>query len=185
MAASPLAKCAFMPSAPACMAPWPTGRDEVDAARASETPRCVSDDGRREREVDRDLLAVGPQEVDRGRLLIARVVAPQVEPLAAASAPTAWRQTRIDGDVDHVHAHRVARGEHEAGEHASPEHVRVQLHETTVRGRLLGDLASARAGARAATARSAIASRVSAEHEAGRDVERVARRRTRSPRRPR
>lgn len=73
----------------------------------------------RQREIDRDLLAVGPEQVDRGRLLIARVVTPQVVALAPRR-PDRVAAYPIDREIDHVHPHRIAGREHKPGEHPAP-----------------------------------------------------------------
>src|SRR5215207_2421330 len=84
----------------------PSRGDELEQV-VSRDAEVRLDNGGRKREVDRDLLTVGSEEIDRSRLLVARVVAAQVVPLAVRHRDCVAADL-IDGDVHHVHAHRVA-----------------------------------------------------------------------------
>ena len=127
--------------------------------------------GGRQRKVDCDVLAVGAEQVDRGGLLVTRVVAPQVVPLAIRHLGCVAADL-IDRDVDHVHPHRVAGREDEAGEGTPPEDMRVQLHKAAMRGGLRGDILQLRQViVKPLRERAGIAP--AGEHEAWRDVEGV------------
>jgi hypothetical protein len=89
----------------------PTGGRELDQIGGRHA-KVRLDDARRQGQVDRHLLAIGPEQVDGGGLLVARVVAAQVPPLAGhrlSDLPT----EPVDREVDHVEAHCIARAEHE------------------------------------------------------------------------
>ena len=75
------------------------------------------------------------RKVDGRRLLVTRVVGPEVIPLAWHALHDVTTDL-VNGDVDHVQSHRVTGREHELGEHASPEDMGYKLDEATVGGRL-------------------------------------------------